>query len=81
VSAPGSSEVIFRVRAELNRSRRELRLYALCRSGRGAWLVSIAPFEELFFDEHLVCGLSVREALEHLERRYANCRPLVTLPG
>jgi hypothetical protein len=79
VSAPDGHEVIFRVRAELNRSRRELRLYALCRSGRGARLMSITPFEELFFDEHLVCGLSVRDALERLERRYANCRRLLAL--
>jgi hypothetical protein len=81
VSAPDGYEVIFRVRAELNRTRRELRLYGLCRSGSGAWLVSIAPFEELFFDECLVCGLSVREALERLERRYAHCRRLVALAG
>ncbi len=57
-------------------------LRPLCRSGAGAWLARIAPFEELFFDDRLVCGLTVREALEQLERRYAACcRPLVTLAG
>ena len=74
-------EVIHRVRVELVPRRRELKLYALCRSGSGAWLVSIVPFEELFFDEGLVCGLTVRDALERLERRYANCRRLVALAG
>ena len=74
-------EVIHRVRAELVPHRRELKLYVLCRCGSGAWLASVAPFEELFFDEHLVCGLSVREALEHLERRYTTCRRLVALAG
>ncbi len=74
------SEIIFRARTELVPYRRELRLHVLCRSGVGAWLARIAPFEELFFDEQLVCGLTVREALEQLERRYATCcRPLVTL--
>ena len=75
------SEVIFSVRAEFCPQRRELRLYALCRCGSGAWLASVAPFEELFFDEHLVRGLTVRQALERLERRYAGCRRLVTLAG
>ncbi len=76
------SEIIFRARAELVPYRRELRLHVLCRSGVGAWLASITPFEELFFDHQLVCGLTVREALEQLERRYAPCcRPLVTLAG
>jgi hypothetical protein len=75
------SEVIFRVRPEVVPHRRELRLYALCRSGAGAWLASIAPFEELFFDHNLVCGLTVREALERLEARYSGCRRLVTLVG
>ncbi len=75
------SEVIFSVRAELLPHRRELRLYALCRSGAGAWLARIAPFEELFFDEHRVCGLTVRQALERLAQRYAGCRRLVTLAG
>jgi hypothetical protein len=73
------AEVIHGVRAEIVRYRWELRLYALCRSGSGAWLVSIAPFEELFFDERLVCGRSVQEALARLERRYAHCRRLVAL--
>ena len=72
-------EVIFRVRSQVVPHRRELRLYALCRSGCGAWLASIAPFEELFFDDNLVRGLTVREALERLERRYAGCRRLVAL--
>ena len=75
-------ETIFHVRSELVPHRRELRLYALCRSGRGAWLASIAPFDELFFDDNLVRGLPVREALARLERRYAAaCRPLVALAG
>jgi hypothetical protein len=75
-------EVILRVRAELVPHRRELKLYALCRCGSGAWLVSIVPFEELFFDERLVCGLTVSEALERLERRYAAaCRRLVAHAG
>ena len=75
-------EVIHRVRAELVSHRRELKLYALCRCGSGAWLASVAPFEELFFDEHLVCGLTVRAALERLERRYAAaCRRLVAHAG
>ncbi len=74
-------EVIFRVRSELVAHRRELKLYALCRSGAGAWLARIAPFEELFFDDRLVCGLTAREALQRLEQRYANCRRLVTLVG
>ncbi len=74
-------EVILRVRAELVRHRRELRLYMLCRCGSGAWLASVAPFEELFFDEHLVRGLTVRQALARLERRYPGCRRLVTLTG
>jgi hypothetical protein len=75
-------EIIHRVRADLMPHRRELRLYVLCRCGCGAWLASIAPFDELFFDEHLVCGLSVGEALERLERRYAAaCRRLVALAG
>jgi hypothetical protein len=42
-------------------------------------LISITPFEELFFNERLVCGLTVRAALEQLERRYATCRRLVLL--
>ncbi len=75
------SEVIFRVRAELTGHRRELRLFALCRSGAGAWLASIMPFDELFFDESLICGLTVREAVQRLERRYAHCRRLVILAG
>ena len=75
-------EVIHRVRAELVPHRRELRRYVPCRSGRGAWLASVAPFEELFFDERLVCGLTVRAALEILERRYATaCRRRVALAG
>lgn len=75
-------EVIHRVRAELVPHRRELKLYVLCRCGSGAWLASVAPFEELFFDERLVCGLTVGEALERLERRYAAaCRRLVALTG
>ena len=74
-------EVIFSVRAEFRPHGRELRLYALCRCGAGAWLARIAPFEELFFDEHLVRGLTVRQALERLERRYPGCRRLVTLAG
>jgi hypothetical protein len=75
-------EVIHRVRAELVPHRRELKLYVLCRCGSGAWLVSIVPFEELFFDERLVCGLTVSAALERLERRYAaGCRRLVALAG
>ncbi len=74
-------EVIHRVRAELVPHRRELRLYVLCRSGRGAWLARIAPFEELFFDEHLVRGLTVRQALARLAHRYPGCRRLVTLAG
>ena len=75
------SEVIFSVRAELLPCRRELRLFALCRCGAGAWLARIAPFEELSFDEHLVRGLTVRQALERLEGRYPGCRRLVTLTG
>ncbi len=47
-------EMIHRVRTELVPHRRELRLYVLCRCGSGAWLASVAPFEELFFDERLV---------------------------
>ena len=75
-------EVILRVRAELVPHRRELKLYVLCRSGSGAWLASVAPFEEPFFDERLVCGLAACEALERLERRYAAaCRRLVALAG
>ncbi len=70
------------MRAELVPYRRELRLYVLCRCGRGAWLASVAPFDELVFDEQLVCGLTVRAALERLERRYpAACRRLVALAG
>ena len=65
------SEVIFSVRAEFRPHRRELRLDALCRSGAGAWLARLAPFEELFIDEHLVRGLTVRQALERLEQCYA----------
>ena len=80
MSALGGGEVIYRVRAEPVRHRRELRLYVLCRSGSGAWLASVAPFEELFFDERLVCGLTMRAALERLERRSAAaCRRLVAL--
>jgi hypothetical protein len=75
------SEIIFSVRAELLPCRRELWLYPLCRCGAGAWLARIAPFEELFVDDQLVCGLTVREALERLEGRYAGCRRLVTLTG
>jgi hypothetical protein len=82
VSALRGGEVIHRVRAELVPHRRELKLYVLCRCGSGAWLASVAPFEELFFDERLVCGLTVRDALEQLERRYAAaCRRLVALAG
>ncbi len=47
--------------------------------GGGAWLASIAPFEELFFDDNLIRGLTVREALAQLEGRYAGCRRLVTV--
>ena len=44
--------------------------------------MSVAPFEELFFDERPVSGLTVRAALEQLERRYpAACRRLVALAG
>jgi hypothetical protein len=41
----------------------------------GRWLASVAPFEELFFDERLVCGLTMRAALELLERRDAGQPP------
>ena len=75
-------EVIHRVRAELVPHRRALKLYVLCRCGSGAWLARVAPFDELFFDERLVCGLTVCETLERLERRYAAaCRRSVTLAG
>ena len=68
------------MRAEPVPHRRELRLSVPGCSGGGVWLVTIAPFEELFFDGRLVHGLTVRGALHRLERRYANCRRLMTLP-
>ncbi len=43
--------------------------------------ISGAALPALFVDEPLVRGLSVRQALERLERRYPGCRRLVTLAG
>lgn len=61
---------IFRVRTEFVEASRELRVHVLCECGSGGWIVSLAPFPELFFDERPLIGRSVGEALAWLDKRY-----------
>jgi hypothetical protein len=70
---------IFRTRTEFVPLRRELRLYVLCDCGRGGWLVSVPFFPELFLNERLIVGLTVREALAAVMERYPRARRLAEL--
>ena len=79
VSAVHAAARVFRVRTDFVVLGCEMRVHVLCECGSGAWIATIAPFPDLFFDERPLIGRSVGEGLAWLRKRYAGLRVLADI--